>query len=157
MPLFETVTTLACPVERVWDFLCNPANLVAVSPPELHLRLVEGPERLHLGARLTIAGRRWGIPQRIVSEVTAFEPNVLFRDEQREGPFRKFTHTHRLEPVPEGTRMLDQIEFEPPGGVLGLILSAGHIERELRTVFAVRAQKFKELLEGRAPSATGEA
>jgi ligand-binding SRPBCC domain-containing protein len=150
MPVFESTTILACPVERVWDFLCHPANLVLVSPPEMHLRLVEGPERLHLGARITIAGRRWGIPQRIVSEVTAFEPNVRFVDEQREGPFRKFTHTHCLEPLPEGTRMLDRIEFEPPGGILGLLLGAGRIERELHAVFGVRTQKFKELLEGDA-------
>jgi ligand-binding SRPBCC domain-containing protein len=146
MPRFETVTDLACPIERVWEFLCRPANLVLVSPPELHLRLVEGPEQLSLGARITIAGRRWGIPQRIVSEVVAFEPNVLFVDEQREGPFRKFTHMHRLEPLSGGTRMLDRIDFEAPGGVLGLILTPGRIERELQSVFELRTRKFKELL-----------
>src|SRR5262249_17507582 len=153
MPRFETVTDLAGPVGRVWEFLCRPANLVLVSPPEMHLRLVEGPEQLYLGARMTIAGRRWGIPQRIVSEVVAFEPNVLFVDEQREGPFRQFTHTHRLEPRSDRTRMLDRIDYEPPGGILGLILTAGRIERELQSVFEFRAQKFKELLEGGAPQA----
>ena len=51
-----------------------------------YVPLVEGPEQLSLGSRITVQGRRWGIPQRIVSEVTAFEPNVRFVDEQRQGP-----------------------------------------------------------------------
>jgi ligand-binding SRPBCC domain-containing protein len=146
MAVFENVTYLARPVEEVFDFLCNPANLIRVTPPELHMRLVDGPPRLELGSRITLQGRRWGIPQRIVSEVTALEPNVLLQDEQREGPFGKWVHTHRLEPAPEGTRMTDRIEFTAPGGLLGLVLTERRIEQDLEQVFAYRAQKFKEIL-----------
>jgi hypothetical protein len=37
----------------------------------LHLKVEEGPEVLQLGSRVTVRGRRWGIPQRVVSEVTS--------------------------------------------------------------------------------------
>ncbi len=149
MAVFQTETMLACRVEQVWEFLLQPANLVKVTAPELNLRLADGPERSHLGARITVVVQRMGISQRMVSEVIAFEPPTLVVDEQREGPFKKWVHTHQLEAAPDGTRMTDRIEFEPPGGLLGFVLTAHRIEQEMQSMFAFRARRFKELLEGR--------
>lgn len=146
MPVFTTDTVLACPVEAVWDFLIHPANMLRVSPAGLSL--VDGPDTLHLGARFTVLAQRWGISRRITSEVTEFEPGVLMVDEQREGPFGKWRHQHRLAPEPGGTRMTDDIEFEPPGGLLGFVVTARRIEEELRSAFAFRAERFRELLAG---------
>lgn len=146
MPIFQSEQTFPLPVEEVFAFFVRPANLLRVSPPELGMRLVEGPEVLGPGARLVAEARRWGIPQRLVSEVVAFEPNVSFTDVQREGPFRKWTHTHRFEAVPGGTRVTDVIEFEPPGGLLGLVATASAIERDLRRVFEYRRQELAKLL-----------
>jgi ligand-binding SRPBCC domain-containing protein len=146
MPVFEAATTIARPLPEVFEFFLRPANLPRVSPPELHLQLVEGPERLAVGARVTLVGRRWGVPQRVTSEVTVLEENVCFQDEQREGPFKKFVHAHHFAEVPGGTRVADRIEFEPPGGLLGLLVTAAFIERDLRWIFAYRGQKLEELL-----------
>jgi ligand-binding SRPBCC domain-containing protein len=95
-----------------------------------------------------------GIPQRLESEVTVFEPDVLFADEQRAGPFRKWVHSHRFEAVDGGTRVRDEIEFEPPGGLLGLVVTAAFIQRDLERAFAYRRQKLEELL-GPRPAARG--
>ena len=150
MPPFETSTSLSQPIARVFDFLSTSANLVELTPPEFHVHLVEAPERLHLGARVVLQVRRWGFAQRLVSEVTAFEPDHLLVDEQREGPFRTWTHTHILEPAPGGgTRMTDRIEFEPPGGMLGFLLTAETVSGELQDLFAYRERRLKELLEGK--------
>lgn len=148
MPLFESVQTLPRPVGDVFEFFRRPANLVQVTPPEMHLRLVEGPELLKLGARFVVQGKRWGVSQRIVSEVTAFEPEVRFVDEQREGPFRKWIHSHRFESIEGTTRVHDVIEFEPPGGLLGLVVTAKMIERDLKWVFDYRLHKLAELFTG---------
>jgi ligand-binding SRPBCC domain-containing protein len=150
MPVFEWETVLACPPGKVFDFLARPANLALVSPPELHLKLVDGPERLSLGARITARGSKLGIPQSITSEVTVFEEGVTFTDEQVRGPFGKFVHTHRVEPTPGGTRMSDRIEYEAPGGLIGLYLTETRIRKDLEALAAHRAKRFKELLEARA-------
>src|SRR5258708_20377055 len=105
MPVFEASHEFPRPVAEVFAFFRDPANLVRISPPELHMRLVEGPPLIELGSRVVLKGRRWGIPQRVVSEITAFDPPVVFADTQVEGPFGKCVHTHRLEAVPEGTRL----------------------------------------------------
>jgi ligand-binding SRPBCC domain-containing protein len=147
MPVFEAETFLACPPDKVFDFLIRPANLALVSPPGLHLRLLDGPERLALGARITVQGSKFGIPQKITSEVTAFEEGVSFTDAQVQGPFQRFVHTHRVEPSPGGTRMLDRFDFEAPGGLVGLILTDNRIRQDLEAVAAFRTKRFKELLE----------
>jgi ligand-binding SRPBCC domain-containing protein len=146
MSTFQKTMTFPHPAAVVFDFFARPANLLRVSPPELHMKIIEAPERLQLGSRLVLGGRRWGVPHRVVSEVTAFEPDSMFRDEQREGPFGQWVHTHTLETVAGGTRVTDHIAFEPPGGLLGKVVSSRSIERELEWIFSVRVQKLKEIL-----------
>jgi ligand-binding SRPBCC domain-containing protein len=53
---------------------------------------------------------------------------------------------HRFEAVPSGTRVTDHINYEPPGGVLGLVMTAPMLERELAWIFGYRTEKLKELL-----------
>jgi ligand-binding SRPBCC domain-containing protein len=146
MPVFEVRSAFPQTIQDVFDFFRQPANLVRVSPPDLHMRLIEGPERVQLGSRITLQGRRWGVPQRVVSEVTAYEPDLLFVDEQRTGPFRKWVHMHRFESIPGGTGVLDRIEYEPPGGLLGRVVTPALVERDLQWVFAFRSQKLQEIL-----------
>ncbi len=146
MPVFEASQIFGRSLEEVFAFFITPANLVKVSPPELHMKLTEGPERLTLGSRVTLDGRRWGIPQRIVSEVIAFQPGVTFTDAQIKGPFRKWVHTHTFAIVPGGTEVRDRIEYEPPGGMLGLVATVARIEADLKWVFAFRQQELARLL-----------
>lgn len=147
MPVFEAATLLACSPARVFEFLVRPANLVIVMPPELNLKLIDGPERLALGSTITVQGSRFGVPQKIASTVTAFEDGVSFTDAQVSGPFAKFEHTHRVEPDANGSRMLDRIEYEAPGGIVGLYLTNARIVRELASTMSFRTERFKALLE----------
>jgi ligand-binding SRPBCC domain-containing protein len=149
MPHFEATTSVRQTVAVVFDFLSRPANLIELMPPEFNVRLVEGPERLYVGARMVLHARRWGFSQRLVSEVTAFEEDRLFVDEQRDGPFPKWVHTHLVEAVPYGTRLIDRIEFEPPGGMLGALLTEENIASELQEMSAYREQRLRELLDGK--------
>ncbi|HWG45757.1 MAG TPA: SRPBCC family protein [Gemmataceae bacterium] len=151
MPRFEMIETLAAPLSRVFDFFSRPANLVKISPPELHFQLLSGPEQLHLSARVTLQGRRWGLSQRFVNEVTIWEPELRFVDEQREGPFKKWIHTHQFEVLADGgTRVMDRIDYETPGGMLGFVITAKAVERDLKWIFEYRREKLMELLNGQA-------
>jgi ligand-binding SRPBCC domain-containing protein len=145
MPVFESSQLIARPIEEVFAFFRAPANLVMLSPGELHLRVVEGPVLIELGSRLVLKGRRWGIPQRMVSEITAFEVPFTFTDTQIEGPLRRWVHAHRFGSVAGGTQISDRIEYEPPGGMLGFMVTASRLERDLRWIFEYRSQKLIEL------------
>jgi len=145
MPVFESRQLVPRPIEEVFAFFRAPANLVAISPPELHLRVIEGPALIELGSRVVLKGRRWGIPQRMVSEITAFDAPHTFTDTQVEGPLGRWVHTHRFESVAAGTQMSDRIEYEPPGGMLGLVVPAARLERDLKWIFEHRAKKLNEM------------
>lgn len=145
MPRFEMVESLSVPLARVFDFFSRPANLIRISPPELHFQLLSAPERLTLGARVALQGRRWGLSQRIVSEVTVWEPEMHFVDEQREGPFKQWIHTHCFEALSEGgTRVTDHIDYETPGGMLGFVITRRAVERDLKWIFEYRRNKLIE-------------
>jgi ligand-binding SRPBCC domain-containing protein len=150
MPVFERAMFFPRPLAEVFDFFCRPANLVTISPPELHMQLIDGPERIELGSRVTLKGRRWGLPQTMITEIRLFEPGVKFMDAMVQGPFRKWDHLHSFASVEDGTRLSDHIEYEPPGGLLGLIATPSLVERELERLFVYRFDKLRELLGARA-------
>jgi ligand-binding SRPBCC domain-containing protein len=150
MPRFVASVVLSESVAPVFDFLRRPANLLRVTPPDLHLQLDDAPEELQLGSRLTLRTRRWGMKQRSVTEVVVFEPNVLFVEEQKEGAFRSWLYTHRFEATADGgTQVLDEIDYELPGGMLGLLLTPALVERELTTFFRYRNDNLAEILASR--------
>jgi ligand-binding SRPBCC domain-containing protein len=138
--------TLPCSAKALFDFLSRPRHLLEISPPEFQLEIVQAPERLHLGARITVRGRRWGMPQLLVSEVTAFQQEELIVEVQRTGPLRAFRHERRIDIDAGGVRLFERIEFEPPGGLVGLMVTAEKIEKELGPMMAYRQKRLGEIL-----------
>jgi ligand-binding SRPBCC domain-containing protein len=149
MPVFEQAMHFPHPVGVMFDFFCRPATLVTISPPELHMQLVEGPEKIVLGSKITFKGRRWGLSQTIVSQITVFEPDTKFVDVMVKGPFKKWEHTHRFEATEDGTRVTDHIEYERPGGLLGLVATESLVRSDLEKIFAFRIQKLGEVMGGK--------
>lgn len=146
MPQFQSSLTLTRPRPEVFAFFLRPANLLALAPPDLHLQLIEGPEILQIGAQITWKARRYGLRQRIVTEITELEPDKLLVEQQRAGPLRSFARTLRFEEVPEGTRLTETIDFEPPGGLLGLTITAARITSDLEAATAHRDQVLRARL-----------
>ncbi len=144
MPSFTSTIELALPIERLFALFLDPAASLALMPAELNLRLIEGPKLLTLGSRLIVQGRRWGLSQRMVTEVTKLEMNIVLVEEQREGPFRRFVHERRFTAIDPGkTQLTDQIDFDPPGGLLGLTLTAARIEKDFTWALAERNRRIK--------------
>ncbi len=146
MPRFEHNESHPVPPAQAFDLFRHTASRARLTLPELHLQLVEGPTELKLGSRLVQRGRRWGVTQRMVSEITAFEDNILIVEEQRQGPFRLWKHTQRFTPIGDGVQIGDIVEYEPPAGVLGRLATAETIGRELARIFAYREKRIAELL-----------
>lgn len=150
MPVFENSLELPCSAESLFDFFLQPANLLKISPPDLNVTLLEAPERLALGSRITIVGRRWGLSQKMTTEVVAFELARVLTDEQRDGPFRRFRHERSFSPSAAGVMLTERIEFEPPGGLMGLMLTASKVKQSLEEVGAFRFQALTDLFVPRA-------
>jgi ligand-binding SRPBCC domain-containing protein len=144
MPRHRFSLEVSCPTSDVFDFLVRPANLVQLAPPDMRLELVQGPERLQLGSLLHWKARRMGVSQSLKNEVTAFEEGILFAEEQRQGPFKRWTFLHRFEATAAGTRIEEELTYEPPGGILGMLVTVRMIENELDSLLAFRADQLPQ-------------
>lgn len=68
-----------------------------------------------------------------------------------EGPFKKYTHTHIFESLSDGgIRVRDSVDYVTSGGLLGFILTAKAIERELKWIYDYRREKLAQLLNASA-------
>lgn len=141
-------TSLAAEPRTVFDFLLNVRNLPRVMPPSPKVSVIDAPPRLQLGSVFTVVLRKYGIGQKIVSEVVKFEDGVSFTDIQIAGPFARWEHTHTVTPAPDGCTMRDRIIIDPPRGLLGWILTERRLQADLASSFAWRDQAFRKVLGG---------
>jgi ligand-binding SRPBCC domain-containing protein len=147
MALFETSVAIACPPEKAWDFLVRPANLKLITPPEVGLHLVEAPEVLELGSKLLFKVQGWGQVQQFLHEITAFEANRQLSEKMVKGLFGLWVHDHDFSINASGeTVITDRIEFEPPPGLLGFLVSKKKILEYLEDGFDHRQEQLKKLL-----------
>jgi ligand-binding SRPBCC domain-containing protein len=147
MPLFETSVTLECPPARAFDFLARPANLARISPPELGLSFTSAPEIVELGSRIEFQIQGFGQVQTMAHEITALVPDELITETQIRGLFAEWVHNHIFEARSPGqVHVIDRIDFQPPKGILGLLITAGKILEQLEDGFAHRHEQLRKLL-----------
>jgi ligand-binding SRPBCC domain-containing protein len=149
MPIFTNRLTLARKPDDVFAFLRDPKNRLQLTPPEWGLELVQGPPLLELGTRTTWRMRRFGMSQSLVMETTLLEPPIRLVEEQRQGPFRRWVHTLTCTGSADETLLHDVVDYEPPGGMLGLLLTKAQMETQLTQSFQWRDRQLRMIFEQR--------
>jgi ligand-binding SRPBCC domain-containing protein len=169
--LFETQQWVPYPVELVFAFFANPANLPYLMPRKLEARIedariVPPPPRplaedasrrfksvaAGVGSEILISFYPipW-VPRRVswLAAITEFEWNSHFSDAQMRGPFTAFQHRHGIEAEfrdgQEGTLVSDRVEYALPYGWLGRV-AGGLVRRQLASSFAYRQKRLPEIL-----------
>ncbi len=138
--------------EDVFAFFADPYNLEVITPPWLDFQIVTPPEgRLAEGSRVQSRLRLHGIPFGWITRIAAWEPPSRFVDEQLEGPYLRWVHTHVFEETAQqGTIIRDHVEYAVPSGVLvERLLERQYLER----IFDYRRDRLRDLLTGVVPPA----
>lgn len=161
---YQTEQWVPYPAESVFAFFANPDNLPALMPKWQQARIerasIVAPERAvgkapmaGVGSRITLSFRPFpGSPFRIrwEAEITEFVLNSYFIDHQVKGPFGFWNHTHRIRSVDRAginiTVIVDQVEYEPPMGLLGRIANSLFLRAQLERTFTYRQGRIAELL-----------
>lgn len=102
---------------------------------------------LEQGDLVTFEAVHLGVRQRLVSKIVAFEKPIEFTDEMQKGAFKKLRHVHRFEAVPCGTKMVDILDFESPGWVVGHLVNKIFLVRYMRRFIENRGLELKRLAE----------
>jgi ligand-binding SRPBCC domain-containing protein len=143
-------TLVARPLDEVFAFFSDPANLELLTPPWLRFRILTPlPIAMREGAEIDYRIALRGLPLRWRSEITAWEPPLRFVDEQRRGPYRIWVHEHRFRALDGGTEIVDRIHYAAWGGRL---VERLFVDRDLERIFDYRQQRIAELL---APGGSG--
>ncbi len=131
---------------EVFPFFESAHNLRDITPRWLGFYIVEAPEgSLAAGDHLEYRLRFFGIPMRWKTGILRLDPGRGFVDEQVEGPYHSWIHTHWFEPAEEGaTVMEDRVDYRLPFGALGR-LAGFAVAIQLRAVFSYRFRRVAEL------------
>ena len=157
MPMFEKRSRINAPPEQVFAFHEAPGALERLTPPWEEVRVVEHTGGIEVGARVVIETRIGPIWARWVAEHTRYEKGRMFQDVQRSGPFRRWEHTHRMDPDPDGSGgciLIDHVEYELPLGGLGDLAAGWMVRRRLQRMFDHRHEVTRRACEGAAASSS---
>ena len=143
MPVFTYRTVVDHPREEVFAWHMRPNALERLTPPWENARVLDRQGGIEDGGTVTVGVRRGPTEIALKVQHTAYEEGRLFRDEQIKGPFSKWVHTHRFEDAGGGCEVIDEIEWELPGGTAVEFLGGRSVESELERLFAWRHQRLK--------------
>lgn len=139
---------------EVFAFFADPANLVLLAPPALHLRLVSPPAPMAAGRIYDLKFSWLGVPLRWRLFIREFDPPYRFVDVQVRGPYARWEHRHRFLDDAGGTWVEDRVTYRLPLGPLGRATHALLVGRQLATAWAYRDRRLGELV-GRVSSTAG--
>ncbi len=141
--LLEREQRVAAPLERVFAFFSDAANLEALTPPWLRFRIVTPtPIEMRPGATIEYRIDWHALPIRWQTEITEWSPPRQFVDVQVHGPYRHWHHTHKFASVDGGTIVGDRVQYALPLGVLGRLAHRLAVRRDVERVFDYRAERI---------------
>lgn len=116
-----------------FQFLRQPANFLKLFPEDVTKNLdMKLPDTLSKGAVLEINLKVLGNHFHIVHEIIDFVENEKIVAQQVKGPFKLWIHQQLFTNAPQDeTKLTSVIQFEPPGGLMGFIVTRKLITEQL--------------------------
>lgn len=145
MPQFESRTELSASPEQVFQYIRSPVNLQTIAPPETQFVYVEPPALIELGSRLVCKVSAYGMIQQMSYEIVELVAPERYREKMVEGPLQLWLHDYIIEPSANGVTLVNRIEFEPPAGLMGLIVNSHRILDALEDGFHYRGKALKKV------------
>lgn len=133
------------PLEEVFAFFADAANLESLTPTFLRFRIVTPPPiAMAAGTRIDYRLSLFGVPFGWQTRIESFEPGVRFVDVQVSGPYREWHHLHEFHRDPLGTRMIDRVDYDLPLGPFGALTHRLFVRPTLERIFDYRADRLAE-------------
>ena len=147
MPVVTSAFTVRAPLAAVAEFHREARTLQRLSPPPLFIQLHRADPPAE-GSAVEFTLWIGPLPVRWVAVYSNVSAMHGFTDTQQRGPLRRWRHTHRFEAIdPNTTRVSDQIEYEYPRGLAGILTRLLFSSVGLRIVFLYRAWMTRRSLE----------
>lgn len=139
LQVFRKVSRLPHAAGAVYDWHARRGAFNRLVPPWDPVELIEHTGGIENGARAVLELRIGPIPVTWVAEHRDNVPGRQFTDVQVEGPFARWEHSHRFDPIDEESSELeDRIEYALPLDSVHSALSRGLVDSKLARAFGFR-------------------
>ena len=134
--------------ERVFAFHEQADAFERLMPPWEDAKIIQKADISVIGSQAIVELKVLGIfRERWVAEHTAYDPPHFFEDTQISGPFKNWRHRHIIEQHTDGAILRDEIEYQPPFGVLGEIAMKYAMISKIEKMFDYRHEVTKKWCE----------
>lgn len=150
MPIVDSGSWVAAPVDEVFAFFDDPSNLARLMPPPVSIRLVRlEPAPPQTGSVFEFRYGLGPIQRTWIVRLLERVEGERIVDETLSGPMTRFHHSHTFAPARNGgTWIEDRIDYHVgPDGALGVAIDAvaGVV---MRLTFVWRHAMQRRLLRG---------
>jgi uncharacterized protein (TIGR01777 family) len=130
---------IPAPASEVFAWHGRPGALERLSPPWEHVTVEERTGTIHDGDRTVLRLKIGPASQRWVAVHRDYQEGRQFADEQVQGPFASWLHTHVVESRGASLALLeDRIRYTLPLGGLGRRVAGGAVRQRLARMFGYR-------------------
>ena len=120
MAIYEKRSVIDTPAPALFAWHTRPGAFERLAPPWEHLRVVSRHGGISDGSRLTLELRRGPLKTRWEALHRDFIEGEQFTDVQVAGPFKRWEHTHRVEPAGSAkATLIDHVDYALPFGPIG--------------------------------------
>ncbi|MCK5684604.1 TIGR01777 family oxidoreductase [bacterium] len=145
---FNKKTKINVPVTKLFSWHAREGAISRLTPPWTPMKMISrNKDGIQKGVIVKFKLWLFKIPMTWESEHVEYNENVLFKDKQIKGPFKKWEHTHKFKPDGKDSSIMeDEIEFELPLGILSRPFYR-IILKEFEKLFSYRHKTLKHDLE----------
>lgn len=145
----ETKQKLPINKEEAWKFFSTPYNLKVLTPENMDFEITNGvteKEKMYSGQIICYKIKLFPlVKMKWVTEITHVNEGVYFIDEQRFGPYAFWHHLHHISEIDGGVLMHDKLHYKMPFGILGSLVHALFVKKEIKRIFEYRNRKLIQL------------
>ncbi len=136
------------PLKRL---LWSPGLFETVTDPAMEFELIAAPPTVSAGEEISFSVLAGGFRQILRHRWTTVTDDRIVA-EQVSGPMQSWVHIQSLAPVDSGCRLTDEIRFDPPSGVLGMMVTEEAIRDSLQQTMSTRHRLIAEYLAAQQPA-----
>ena len=128
-------------IQDAWRFFSSPLFLNQITPDFFHVEILsEVPDEIYPGLMISYQMQAvGGLPMAWLSEVSHCQTHEYFIYQQREGPFKFWSHEVRLTATDEGLIIEDIVFYTMPWLLVGELLHNLLIRKRLEQIFDTRS------------------
>ncbi|MCH2201161.1 MAG: hypothetical protein MK102_04270 [Fuerstiella sp.] len=127
------------------DYLGTVSNIPLITDPDLEIEIMEAPEVVTAGEEISFSIMTGGFRQVLKHRWTTVTDSQIVT-EQVMGPAQSWEYTQTISATAGGCLLQETVLFEPPGGMLGVLVTEATILESLNTGTAIRHRLITEQL-----------